>query len=363
MEVRMKKIYSLLILTGVILAVVVNSTSILEWFRDFIVVLNPIIIGCVMAFILNILVVKWESVYFVDTKNKIIIKTKRGVCILLSILSVLLILFFVSKLILPQVNKSISLFIQQFPTVYDKILRDIIEYSEKVPFLKNAIIPHNLDGKEIIEKVMGISANWVGGIFSLLGSFLGLIANLVIAFILAIYIVASKERLCKQFNKVFNKILSQKFIKKFYYILDITNSTFRSFFIGQFLEAIVLGSLCTLGMYILGIPYPPMIGSVVGLTALIPLVGAYIGGGFGFIMIITHSFFDGIAFVIFLIILQQFEGNVIYPKVVGTSVGLPGLWVLVAILVGGGLFGVTGVFFAVPVMATLYKLLENYVES
>ncbi len=165
------------------------------------------------------------------------------------------------------------------------------------------------------------------------------------------------------YKKLFEKYLPKKLNMKIYYILDIANSTFASFFTGQFIEAIILGSLCSLGLFIFRFPYAPMIGSVVGFTALIPLVGAYIGGAFGFCMILTQDPVQAFLFILFLIVLQQIEGNLIYPKVVGGSVGLPGLWVMVAIVIGGNMAGITGVFFSVPVAATIYKLLQAAVNK
>jgi len=190
-----------------------------------------------------------------------------------------------------------------------------------------------------------------------------MMANIVMASILAIYIVSSKENLLRQFNKLFKKFLPTKVTNPLYYFFDIANDIFKAFFTGQFIEAIILGVLCTLGMKILKLPYASMIGSFVGLTALVPMVGAYLGTAFGFLMILPVAPIKALIFIVFLLILQQIEGNVIYPRVVGSSVGLPGIWVLISVIVGGGLFGIIGIFFGVPVTAVIYKILKYQVNK
>jgi len=139
----------------------------------------------------------------------------------------------------------------------------------------------------------------------------------------------------------------------------VLNETFHKFIVGQCTEAVILGVLCTLGMLIFRLPYATMIGALVAFTSLIPIAGAYIGAGVGAFMIMTVSPMSALGFLIFLVILQQIEGNIIYPKVVGTSIGLPGLWVLASITVGGGLAGITGMLLGVPLTAALYRVLRE----
>ena len=146
------------------------------------------------------------------------------------------------------------------------------------------------------------------------------------------------------------------------HVLEITNDTFKNFFVGQFIEAIIIGSLCFIGMTILKLPYSAMAGTIVGVTSLIPIVGALIGAFISAFMIFTVNPMQSLIFIIFLILLQQVEGNLIYPKVVGTSVGLPGIWVLAAVTVGGGLFGILGMLLGVPILATIYKLVFEILE-
>lgn len=139
--------------------------------------------------------------------------------------------------------------------------------------------------------------------------------------------------------------------------------TFHSFIVGQCTEAVILGLLCTVGMLLLGLPYAPMIGALIGVTALIPVAGAYIGGGVGAFLILTVSPTKAMVFLIYLVILQQVEGNLIYPRVVGSSIGLPGMWVLAAVTIGGGLAGIPGVLLGVPLAAGCYQLLKGDVAK
>lgn len=356
-------IYTIIILIGIILAIVLNMQKFLRNINTLISVLSPLFLASFMAFILNLLVTKWESIYFPNSKNKIINKSRRGICILLSIFTVSLIIYFIASLIAPQVSKSISVFIEQFPELFDKAKESLASYSTSYPGLTKKLLSNNVDGQQIIQKFIKTSTVWAGGFISILGSFFGTVTTILMASILAIYIVAGKETLMRQFDKLFKKIIPETRLRKTYYILDEANSTFRSFFIGQFIEAVILGALCTIGMYLFGFPYPAMIGSVVGFTTLIPLIGAFLGGLFGFLMIFAVNPFSSMLFLVFLIVLQQFESNVIYPRVVGTSVGLPAIWVLASIIVGGGLFGFLGLLFCVPFTATVYKLIKKAVND
>lgn len=147
------------------------------------------------------------------------------------------------------------------------------------------------------------------------------------------------------------------------HIVQTFDASFHRFIVGQCVEAVILGLLCTVGMLVLQLPYAPMIGSLIGATALIPVAGAYIGGGIGVFLILTVSPVKAVIFLVFLIVLQQFEGNLIYPRVVGSSIGLPGIWVLATVTVGGGVAGIAGILLGVPIAAALYQLLKQDVQK
>ena len=199
--------------------------------------------------------------------------------------------------------------------------------------------------------------------FSIVGSVFGVVFNFVVALIFAIYILSSKEKLGGQAKRIVHAYVKPKWIAVGKRVLTTADSTFSSFIVGQVTEAVILGSLCTVCMLIFRFPYAPMIGAFTGVTALIPVVGAYLGAAVGAFMILTQDPLKAVLFLIFIVVLQQVEGNLIYPKVVGGSIGLPGMWVLAAVTVGGGLLGVPGMLLGVPAAATLYKLLAYDVNE
>ena len=167
----------------------------------------------------------------------------------------------------------------------------------------------------------------------------------------------SKEKLADQFKRTVRAFVRPSWIERGKRVLVTADRTFSSFIVGQVTEAVILGSLCTLGMLLFRFPYAPMIGAFIGATALIPIVGAYLGASVGAFMILTQDPLKALLFLVFIVVLQQLEGNLIYPKVVGSSIGLPGMWVLAAVTIGGGLLGIPGMLLGVPSVATVYKLL------
>jgi len=194
----------------------------------------------------------------------------------------------------------------------------------------------------------------------------GLFSGIVTAFIsviFAFYLLVSKDRIAGQLDRIQIRYLKKTWYDKIRYGLCVFNDCFRRYIVGQCLEALILGTLCMVGMMILRLPYAAMVGSLVAVTALIPIAGAYIGAAVGAFMILTVSPMKALIFLIFLVILQQIEGNLIYPKVVGTSLGLPGIWVLAAVTIGGGILGIPGMLLGVPIAAAVYRLLRADVKK
>ena len=172
------------------------------------------------------------------------------------------------------------------------------------------------------------------------------------------YVLLDKEKLGRQ-TKCLIRTYVPRASERIFYVTRVVDESFHSFIVGQCIEAVILGILCIIGMLIFQFPYAVMIGVFIGFTALIPIAGAYIGAAVGAIMILTVSPLQAVQFLIFIVVLQQLEGNLIYPKVVGESIGLPGIWVLTAITVGGGVLGIGGMLIAVPLFATGYRLLKE----
>ena len=330
--------------------------------------ISPFILGACIAFVLNILMNGFEKGLFKDkiVKGKIIknkSKLKRPVSMILAILSIVLLLTLVIGLVIPELIEVITKLIKQIPEIWDFIQDNASNVMNKYPTIVQAIEKTDISIDDINSKLSGLVINHGGNILntsaSIVGALFGGLFNFIIAIIFAIYILLQKEKLKRQATKVVIAYLPEEKAKRFLYIADKANTTFVSFLTGQFLEAIVLGTLCCIGMLILKIPYAITVGVLIGFTALIPVVGAFIGIIIGSILILADMPSKVVAFIIFVLILQQIEGNVIYPKVVGDSVGLPAIWVLVAITIGGALSGVVGILLSVPVCSILYTLLKE----
>ena len=204
----------------------------------------------------------------------------------------------------------------------------------------------------IVNSAVGTVSSLVGGIF-----------DFFVAFVFSIYILFGKDKLKKQALRLIRVWMPKGFGEWFIHASCVAGTNFRNFVSGQSLEAVILGTLCMIGMLILRIPYAPMVGTLIGVTALIPVVGAFIGAAVGAFVILTVNPFKALVFLIFLVILQQLEGNIIYPRVMGSRINLPGMWILAAVTIGGGIAGPVGMLISVPVAATVYVLLREATAS
>lgn len=327
----------------------------------FIGAATPLIIGGVIAYLVNILMSFYEKYFFQKSKNKLINKGRRSICMSGAYLTLLGIVALVIIMVVPQFIECVEVLFSQIPGLIESGVNSL----SKLKFLPDNFI-QSLKEINWEEKLTSLGSVFSSGIGNILGFLVDAVTSvfsgIITAFlglIFSIYILASKEKLCKQSDRVLKHYLKPKWYEKLKHILEIMNNCFRSYIIGQSLEAVILGVLCTIGMLILGIPYAGMIGALVALTALIPIAGAYIGAVVGTLMILTISPVKAFIFIIFLIILQQLEENLIYPRVVGSSIGLPSIWVLAAITIGGGVLGIIGMIIGVPLAAVMYKLLRE----
>lgn len=356
-----RPIIGYILLIAALILGIQNITVVVTVLQTVVGVLQPLILGAVIAYILNILMKKLEKIYFPKSKNSLINKTKRMVCIILSLLLVIGILGLVMGLVLPELAGAFAVIAESVPVYYEKLVAWLMTYSDKFPVIEEYINGLQLDWSQITKNLVMYATSGVGGIFnsaiSVVSVVVGGIVNFVIALIFAIYLLAGKEKLSAQLKRVLEAYLSEKKRAQLAQMVAVADNTFSSFIVGQCTEAVILGSLCTIGMWILRFPYAPMTGAFIGVTALIPVAGAYLGAGVGAFMIMTVDPMKALLFLVFIVCLQQLEGNLIYPKVVGSSVGLPALWVLAAVTVGGGINGIFGMLLGVPIAATLYKLI------
>lgn len=335
---------------------------------------SPLIGGLIIAYIVNLPMTFFEHMFFgAFSKNKVVRSVKRPICILLAFVAVAALVFLVVTLILPELIQCIELIINEVPpsvlSAYN-YLDEKYEISELFKQTLNININEfvKMDWKDILTKAIDVLAKGVtgvmGSIVSTLTAVFSATISVFMSFIFAIYLLSGKERLMSGFDKVFSAYLKPKVKEKLDYVLHVANQSFHRFIVGQVTEAIILGVLCCIGMSIFRFPYATMIGTLVGFTALIPIAGAYIGAIVGAIMIWTASSpVTALLFVVFIVVLQQLEGNLIYPKVVGTSIGLPGIWVLATVTVAGSIGGIPAMIVGVPIAATAYRLLRGNVKS
>ncbi len=321
----------------------------------------PLIIGCAMAYVLNILMIFYEKHFFPKSHGKKMTKSRRPVCMVLAVVTLFAVVSVIIALIIPELISCIGLLISLLPGAFNEGIALLERFNILPEDILNLL--ESIDWKSKIGEIANVLTSGVGNVmdivFSTLSSVFSGIVTALIALIFAIYILLGKDKLHNQCNRLMKRYLSKKIYEKSIYVLEILNDCFRRYIIGQCTEAVILGLLCTLGMFILRLPYAAMIGALIAFTALIPVAGAYIGGGVGAFLILMVSPVKAVIFLVFLVVLQQIEGNVIYPKVVGSSMGLPAIWVLAAVTIGGGMMGVLGMLLGVPVAAAAYRLLKN----
>lgn len=325
----------------------------------------PLLFGFVISYPLNILMNFYEKHWFPDSKKPLVDKSRRPVCLIGSILTVAGIISLIVVLIAPQLVNCIKLLVAEVPAAINML----VEKLKTIEFISKDLINtlSSIDWKsrmnDIIETVTSGLGSAMNVALAAVTSIFSVVANVVLGLIFALYLLLDKNRLVRQLRKVSEKFVPEKVYSKISHVLSVVNDSFRRFIVGQCTEAVILGTLCTIGMMILKLPYAAMIGALIAFTALIPIVGAFIGAGVGAFLILMESPMKALIFLIFIIVLQQLEGNLIYPKVVGSSIGLPGIWVLAAVTVGGGVMGIWGMLIGVPVAAAVYRLVREAVNK
>lgn len=349
---------------ALVIFALVNFSKIFTFLGKVISIFSPFLLGIILAFVLNVLNNFIEKKIFGKIKpSKIWNKIKRPLCITLSLILVFLTIFFVMNLLIPQLQNSASLFTDTLPAYKE----DIIGILNKFDIDESTVnkVGEYLDnfGKVITDYIKGNSKDVITVTTEVATSVVNIISKGIITLVFAIYMIAQKETLSRQINKVMKAYLKPKTINKINTVGTLANKTFSNFVTGQCLEALIFGSLVFVGMLIFRFPYASTIGVLLGFTALIPIFGAFIGTAIGFILIMMVSPVKAILFVVFIIVLQQIEGNLIYPRVVGKSIGLPGMLVLLSVTVGGSIGGILGMLIATPLCSLLYALFTKMVND
>lgn len=326
---------------------------------------SPIFIGCIIAYPLNILMSFYERHWFPKTKKRFAVKTRRPVCLVLAVITLLAIITLVLGLVIPQFIDCIKLIINAFPGAVGKITA----FLEKYKILTDNTIEYlkSIDWQSWLKDAAALLTSGIGSVmeavFVTVSSVFSGLVTALLSIIFAVYLLIGKNRLSSQVDRLMKRYMKPKWYDRTRYTVGIIDDCFRRYIVGQCIEALILGALCTIGMLIFRLPYAPMIGALIALTALIPIAGAYIGAGVGAFLILMESPIKAVFFLIFIVILQQLEGNLIYPRVVGSSIGLPGIWVLAAVTIGGGVMGIGGMLLGVPLAAALYRIIRNDVNK
>ena len=325
----------------------------------------PILIGGAIAYVINIPMTFYEKYYFPKKNGKFFTVTRRPVCMTAAFLTVIAVMVIVVWLIIPKLGECVSVIVAKFPALFEKALLFAKSLDVMPEDIINSLSEIDWQSKltDMIGTITSGVGNVVGGVISVVAGVFSGIVTVLLSIIFSIYILATKDSLKSGGTKLLNRYASEKWNKRISYVLSVLDECFHSYIVGQCTEALILGGLCTVGMLIFGFPYALMIGALVAFTALIPVAGAYIGAGVGAFMILTESPVKAFLFLVFILVLQQLEGNIIYPKVVGTSMGLPGIWVLAAVTIGGGIFGVLGMLLGVPIAAAVYRIIGDDVKK
>ena len=363
LEQHKRFVIKMIVLAGVTALLVVRSERLLSGTGKLLTTLTPLIAGAILAFILTMLVNSFEHMLFSKTEKPLLKKVRTPLALFISIAVVLLLIALFLYLIIPQLIETGSHLVNQLEPAYHTVIEFLEEKTANIPWLGDVIKDASSKDSPTMRKLAELIADFGSTLFTITGSVLSAIVSVLFTIIFSIYIVLNRRKLSGQFDRLFAAYLKPVTKRRLYHVLEVARDTFAGFFAGQLLQAVIVGALVTVGMLIFRFPYAPMVGSAVGFCALVPVIGSFIGGAVGFIMIAPLSINKALLFLLYLIILLQLVANFIYPKVLGRSIGMPGIWVFTAVIVGAGLGGIGGVLLGVPLTATVYKLLREQVNK
>lgn len=365
---NIKKILFIIVVSIAVFLAVQRVDIVMQFLGVCVHLLSPLIIGLCIAFILNVLLKLWEEHVFSflnRRKGRIWSRIRRGVCLALTygtVVGLILILIF---LIVPELSRSFEMLVKNIPTYMEELQKWVDDVVKWLNLSPQEVEKLQVDWDKIITALQGFFQDSSTFFFDTTMGITSAIFNGVFNFIMGIafsvYMLAQKEKLCRQAKKILLAFLPRR---KAAYLISagkLSNKIFARFVTGQLTEAVIIGVLCFLGMSIFSMPYAALISTIVGCTALIPIFGAFFGTAVGAFLLLMINPMTAVWFVVFIIVLQQVEGNVIYPRVVGNSVGLPGIWVLFTVLVGGGVFGIMGMLVGIPIASVAYCLFKEAV--
>lgn len=368
MERSEKKKYIFIAVLAVIVCIIVRNLSVLAKVIALAMsAVRPMLIGLAIAYIFNIIMTGFEKRYFPKKNGKFVNTSRRPVCLALSFLITIAILILIMYIVIPEIANAFAVLYHEIPPHFMKLQKLAVEKLKEYPEIQEQISTISFDWASIIGKVTSLLTSGVAGLLTsamgAIGTVTSAVADIGLGIVFAVYVLIRKDKLFKDAKRICTVSFGKDKYRKISHVYHVSNDTFRSFFVGQFIDAMLLGMMCFIGMTILRLPYAAMAATLVGVTAFIPIVGAFIGAGISAFIILTVDPMKAVIFIIFLLCIQQIEGNLIYPKVVGSSVGVPGIWVFAAVTVGGGIFGILGMIIGVPLAAVAYKLSFEVLEK
>lgn len=344
-----------------------ETQQLMAVFRGVTGILSPFLVGAALAFVLNVPMRAYEKLLRKIPKAGL----RRALSMLMTFASVILLLVGVFALLIPQLWETFQSITVQLPKFFAEVQSKVTAYLNDRPELIQWISKYtdfeNMDFSGFVQSAIGIVTNGLGNVFTkMLEAIITLgtgIFNAILSLVFAIYCLARKEILIRQARRLIYSIFPERVCDEIVRIMRMTNATFSRFISGQCLEAVILGSMFAIAMTIFGMPYVALISVIISITALVPIIGAFAGCIIGAFFILVVDPGQAFWFVVLFLVLQQIEGNLIYPKVVGSSVGLPGMWVLLAVAVGGDLMGVGGMLLMIPVSSVLYALAREFTQK
>lgn len=354
-DLTLKNIFIILSYTALLVLGVIYFESIFQYLGELLNIIQPFIIGFILAFIFNIPMKFFEKKLAKQNKKK-----RRVVSAILSVLLILLVLLIVVMVVVPQVIENVRTLIDNLPSIFaqaEKWLNYVFEEIRLSPDLLDKI---NEFQTRFAQTFISTLTAWAPNIASGVSHITTSVINIFMGFVMAIYMIFSKDKLIRQVKKFAHALFNDQHYQYISEVVKLTGTTFENFLAGQLTESIIIGVLCYIGCMILDIPYASIAAIVIGFTNIIPYFGPIIGAVISSVLILFVSPVKALIFLVFSTLLQQFESNLIYPHVVGNSVGLSALWVLFAVSVGGGLFGIPGMVFGLPTFSVIYELLRRW---
>lgn len=355
----------LVVLAGVAAYVGLQNLGVLaaslDWLMDM---LFPFVLGGAIAFVLNVPMRAIERDLFPKTKG--MAKFRRPLAYILTLVFVIGVLTLAGLVIVPGITDAFTLLRDQIPAAMNRVQALLESLGDWLPWLGEVIADLNIDWAQLSQKALVVLRDLSGRLLSsgsgIVGDVVSGVATFVIAFIFSIYILLQKEKLARQGRQCLYALLPRKAAERAVGVFTLAEQTFSGFLSGQCLEAVILGGIFVLVLSILRMPYVLLIGVLISLTALIPVMGAFIGCVIGAVLIAISDPVQALLFVAVFLVVQQLENNLIYPHVVGSSVGLPSIWVLAAVTVGGSLMGVAGMLAFIPLCSVAYALFRDFVK-